>query len=421
MKIKEKSPKSIRIEIEIKLNSSMLDFEEELQRQLNEAGTKAVKEQLEYMDTDGSAIQVGKRKLTTKGKVSKEYHTAHGTVVVERHVYQSNQGGSTYCPMENNARIIESSTPRLAKIISTKYGTMSGAVQVQKDIEITIGHHISKGYIQNISNAVATIALQKEDNWKYSLPKMESPVKSISIGLDGTTSFITGEGWREIMVGTIAFYNKEGERMHTIYKANAPEYGKETFLKNMEKTINEVKGHYPKVTYLGIADGAKSNWNFLEKQTDIQTLDFFHVTEYLGHVKESIFKKDKEIGQAWMEERCHKLKHNNNYASIILKELMKLNKQKLNSDAKKVLQSTITYFENNKNKMNYSHNVENNFPIGSGVTEAACKVIVKQRMCSSGMRWKIQGAQAVLKLRTLYYSNTQLEQFWNKINQYGIN
>lgn len=71
--------------------------------------------------------------------------------------------------------------------------------------------------------------------------------------------------------------------------------------------------------------------------------------------------------------------------------------------------------------MNYSHNVENSFPIGSGVTEAACKVIVKQRICSSGMKWKIEGAQAVLKLRTLYYSNTQLEQFWNKLNQYGIN
>ena len=421
MNAKEKSPKSISIKIEIRLNSSMLDFEEELQKRLNEAGTIAVKEQLEYMDTDGSAIQVGGTKLTTKGKVSKEYHTGHGTVSVERHVYQSNQGGATYCPMEGNARIIESSTPRLAKIISTKYGTMSGAVQVQKDIQITSGYHISKGYIQNISHAVATIALQKEDKWKYSLPEMERPVKSISIGLDGTTSFITGEGWRETMVGTIAFYDKDGERMHTIYKANAPEYGKETFLANMQKAVNEVKEHYPKATYLGIADGAKSNWEFLEKQTDVQTLDFFHVTEYLGHVKEIIFKKDKENGKEWMEDRCHKLKHNSNYASSILKELIEFNRQKLNSENKKVLQSTITYFENNKSKMNYSHNVENNFPIGSGVTEAACKVIVKQRMCSSGMKWKIEGAQAVLKLRTLYYSNTQLEQFWNKLNQYGIN
>ncbi len=40
-------------------------------------------------------------------------------------------------------------------------------------------------------------------------------------------------------------------------------------------------------------------------------------------------------------------------------------------------------------------------PIGSGVTEAACKVIVKQRLCCSGMKWKESGAAAVLSLRCL--------------------
>ena len=28
------------------------------------------------------------------------------------------------------------------------------------------------------------------------------------------------------------------------------------------------------------------------------------------------------------------------------------------------------------------------FPIGSGVTEAACKTLIKQRFCLAGMRWK---------------------------------
>jgi len=36
--------------------------------------------------------------------------------------------------------------------------------------------------------------------------------------------------------------------------------------------------------YLGIADGAKTNWTFLEKHTDKQLLDFFHATEYLATV-----------------------------------------------------------------------------------------------------------------------------------------
>jgi len=41
--------------------------------------------------------------------------------------------------------------------------------------------------------------------------------------------------------------------------------------------------------------------------------------------------------------------------------------------------------------MNYAMHTEKNLPIGSGVTEAACKTLVKQRLCGLGMRWKDQG------------------------------
>ena len=60
--------------------------------------------------------------------------------------------------------------------------------------------------------------------------------------------------------------------------------------------------------------------------------------------------------------------------------------------------------------------IEMNAPIGSGVTEAACKVIVKERMCKAGMRWKNDGAQVVLKLRTMNQTKGHWDFFWNKVN-----
>jgi hypothetical protein len=54
--------------------------------------------------------------------------------------------------------------------------------------------------------------------------------------------------------------------------------------------------------------------------------------------------------------------------------------------------------------MDYSSRVAANEPIGSGVTEAACKVIVKQRLCGSGMKWTEDGAAVVLSLRALSYT-----------------
>ena len=70
--------------------------------------------------------------------------------------------------------------------------------------------------------------------------------------------------------------------------------------------------------------------------------------------------------------------------------------------------------------MNYTQYLQSNLPIGSGVTEAGCKTIVKQRLCCSGMKWKEPGAAVVLTLRTLSHSSGRWEQFWSKLDQYGF-
>ena len=87
---------------------------------------------------------------------------------------------------------------------------------------------------------------------------------------------------------------------------------------------------------------------------------------------------------------------------------------------RKKLEAAITYFRNHKHQMNYGHYRANALPIGSGVTEAACKTLVKQRLCRSGMKWKDRGAQAVLSLRALVLTEGRWAQFWDKINQFGV-
>ena len=69
--------------------------------------------------------------------------------------------------------------------------------------------------------------------------------------------------------------------------------------------------------------------------------------------------------------------------------------------------------------MDYATQVNKQLPIGSGVTEAACKTLVKQRLCGSGMRWKDKGAKVILSLRALVQSKGRWQQFWGNIEQYG--
>ena len=110
-----RSETSFTVQVEIPYGPSMLDFEQVIQDRLNQAGVVATQEALQQFDTDGSPISIGSVKFTSKGQLPKEYQTPYGVATVARHVYQSPQGGKTYCPLDRDARIVTSSTPRFAK------------------------------------------------------------------------------------------------------------------------------------------------------------------------------------------------------------------------------------------------------------------------------------------------------------------
>src|SRR5512133_2577848 len=217
-----RTPTSFTLQVEVPYNDSMLGFEEALQQRLNDAGVLATAEGLKRFNTDGAPITVGAVKLTTKGPVEKDYQTPYGVATVARPVYQSPDGGKTYCPLDRDARIVVSSTPRFAKVLSHKYAEFSSP-RVQIDLKENHGRAVSRCLIQDVADAVAAAVLAKEEEWGYALPKFEEPPATVAISLDGTCLQLREDGWRETMVGTLAFYAREGERLHTVYLGATPE------------------------------------------------------------------------------------------------------------------------------------------------------------------------------------------------------
>src|SRR5262245_34637067 len=262
--IVERTDTTVTIQITVSLDRSLLTFEEHLQDQLNAVGLLATQEALQRFDTDGSPIVVGDTKLTSKGQLPKDYQTPYGAVTVPPNLYPSSQGGKTYCPLDRDARIVVSSTPRFAKLVAHKYAEF-GSARVQQDLAENHHRNTSRCLIQDIADAVAAVALAKEEDWSYRLPKLTTTPTTITFSLDGTCTLMCADGWREAMVGTIGFYDRDGQRQHTIYLGATPEYGKATFLHRMETEILRVKAKYPSAHYLGLADGAKGNWDFLEE------------------------------------------------------------------------------------------------------------------------------------------------------------
>ena len=71
------------VTVEVPYKGSMLDAEEAIQRRSNQAGVAATAEALSRFDADGEPIRLGPTKLTSMGKVRKEYQTPYGVAAVE--------------------------------------------------------------------------------------------------------------------------------------------------------------------------------------------------------------------------------------------------------------------------------------------------------------------------------------------------
>lgn len=410
---------SITVTVTFMPGESMLESETRLQEAINQAGSAATGECLRRFDTDGGKIEVGGQKLTSCGQRPKNYQTPYGIARVARHVYQSSKGGRTYCPLDYSARIMRTATPLFAKQTSFKYATNDATV-VARDFG-QHGRKVSRSYVAEVAGDVAGVVAEKE-HWSYEVPAAPAGkrVKTVSVGVDGTCALIADDGWRQVMVGTITLYDDEGERIDTIYVANAPESGKETFFEKMDIELERVRLVYPEARYTGIADGAHDLWTWLEPRTTWHIVDFWHASEYLGLVAPFLCGR-KSARALWLEAACHRLKHGNDGAAGLLAEFEQERKGlRDGSAAAEALDKAISYFSNHLEKMNYCVYRAMGLPIGSGVSEAACKTVAKQRLCGSGMRWSLRGVADVLSLRTLITSGRRWDEFWEKATRFGF-
>lgn len=403
------------IEVDIPEGENFLDCEERIQEAVNSIGNELTFESLKAFDTNGEIIEIGGVKAYSKGVLSAKYQTPFGVIDVPRHVYQTSEGGKTFIPLEVAGKTIAKTTPKCAKMVTSKYSDMS-AQDVVVDLANNHGRKISRAFVQDIVTTVGTdIHSEMEDGQWTIVPTCDSTkVASISCGLDGAMMPMRdSKSWREAMTGTVTFYDIEGSRLQTIYIAAGPQYGKELFTQRFLDAVRQAKEHAPGVPVIGLADGARWNWGVLENHVDMQLLDFYHVTEYIAKAGEAIFSHDNKERKAWESKWCHSLKHSRGAAKRCLNEMNEFRKtMKYNTKRAKALDVVISYFSSGYKKMQYYKNSVSNLPIGSGVTEAACKVIVKQRMCKSGARWSIPSSEQVLIMRCMNYSGDRWNDYW---------
>ena len=249
----------------------------------------------------------------------------------------------------------------------------------------------------------------------------------LAVGRDGIMLPIRGEKtYKEGAVGTITVYDRRGHRLGTVYLGQMPEAYQATLSDQLTRLLTEVlrewDGRWPRLVYVTDAGYHPTEYfeEVLQRMEDprrpgrclewVRVVDFYHACEYLAKLALVLFDAP-EAHAAWLKKMRHWLKYEWNAVFRILHSAAHYwGKRALSRAEQEAYDKAYSYLNNHKDWMDYREYRRQGLPIGSGVTEAACKTVFTQRFKESGMSWKTDGGQTILVLRL-----AKLSGVWNAV------
>jgi hypothetical protein len=176
--------------------------------------------------------------------------------------------------------------------------------------------------------------------------------------------------------------------------------------KIFEEIASQISARDPdsRKTLICLMDGQNSLWErqavHLPKAVPI--LDIFHVSEKLWEAAYCFHKQGSLDADRFVEHYLELLL--NGKVAIVIRSLRgKL--RGLTGTNRQKLRNVIRYYKNNEALMEYDVYLKKGYPIASGVIEGGCRHLVKDRMERTGMRWHVDGAQAMLNTRSAYLND----------------
>lgn len=159
-------------------------------------------------------------------------------------------------------------------------------------------------------------------------------------------------------------------------------------------------------TWVALVDGAPTQIKNIEKEAKSRGIkitivcDIIHVIEYLWKAAWGFFDKGDIKAEAWVNERFIAILEGK--SSFVAAGIRRsATNKKLRKAQREAIDTCCDYLLNKSPYLKYHQYLAKGFPIATGIIEGACRYLIKDRMDITGARWRIPGAEAVLKLRSL--------------------
>lgn len=347
-------------------------------------------------DCGGSAEFKGYRKRWIK--------TLHGEVEIERAYYRCRECRRGYIPWDKEQGLDKRIwTPRVKELVAATCAALPYKAALNL-VERTTGLFIEESSGEGIVYDVGDRLRVEEKKTISSALNIDGGIVSeatpdrLYISIDAAKAHTDGE-WHDIKTAVI-YEGKRLERKdvdtvdnphYIAAQEKSEDFGGRVYAKAMQAGYDKARER------VVLADGGEWIWNEVNIHfpDSIKILDYFHACEHIYRLASVLYGESDPKGKRWAKEHCKKLKEKGPSSLI---RAMKRRKARTAQD-REALRLEFGYFNKYRRYMNYPKYRAKGMMIGSGPVEAACKIVVGQRLKQAGMRWTKNGADVVLAVR----------------------
>jgi len=303
----------------------------------------------------------------------------------------------------------------------------TGAFEVAaRKINMDWDTHLDGKQIQRGSERVGDRLVDEREHALKLLEKNHIPPASklnehevLVIGMDGgwvqnREKNEDGTRWREDKVLTVTSYlkgdeaaEKKPQKLVNSYMATMEDAAKFGRLARLEAERRGIRKAQQTVV---LGDGAVWINTIVDKHFPHaeRIVDWYHAAEHLHDATKAALPDD-ESKQKTLAEKMKSMLWEGKFDGL-MKRLNELSAQAgdppamaLETDPRKVLRRTVSYFASRREQMDYPRYRKNGWPVGLGVVESGVKLFNK-RVKGSEQFWSTKGSEAILALRAVWMS-----------------
>jgi hypothetical protein len=348
--------------------------------------------------------------------------TVHGAMHVQRAYYYCGRCHQSFIPYDDALGLRDEISPGLMPLLCLA-GTLVPFADAAEDIlKRFAGVRVSASTVLRCTEAAGERLRAQHKEGRMVQPTQAEPKwtslreegqPAAYVGLDAFSVPMQGPGATKAehrMLYTALLYTPEKEHTRYLVDFELDALAEQVRAQARAVGITQVRA------LIAVTDGGNGLEEALQRHLaeNLTTiLDWYHAVEHLGDFAKRWHARDEDARAQWLHEAKGLLYEHGGEA--LLRSLHDVDlPPRTSAEIREELRKLIGYFENNRHRTDYPTYREKGWDIGSGPTEAGCKII-GERLKGSGMRWVEDGAATVATLRALYVSSGKLwDGFWSQ-------